>query len=190
MVAIKEAKYYFYLKTCWIEISESWKISFSTLSLFHLWLHWRKPMGENAICPFQLWIKFVIFVKLWLNMKHRYKTDPYEQKSLALDWSITIAALAFIFLTLTFQEFLSRTNEILNRSHGSVSCDHFSGILIIGSRRWNWKFREKYFWNPNPELLLHSSYSFWPWISTSGSCWDLASTLPWKKCEKYKKSWM
>ena len=28
----------------------------------------------------------------------------------------------------------------------------------LGSRRWNWKFREKNFWNPNPELLLHSSY--------------------------------
>ena len=32
----------------------------------------------------------------------------------------------------------------------------------IGSRRWNWKFRENHFWNPNPELLLHSSYSSWP----------------------------
>ena len=42
--------------------------------------------------------------------------------------------------------------------------------------------------NPNPELLLHSSYSFWPWLSISGSGWDLASLLPWKKCEKYKKS--
>ena len=35
-------------------------------------------------------------------------------------------------------------------------------IPELGSRRWNWKFREKHFWNPNPELLLHSSYSFWP----------------------------
>ena len=32
----------------------------------------------------------------------------------------------------------------------------------IGSRRWNWKFWEKHFWNPNPDFLLHSSYSFWP----------------------------
>ena len=32
----------------------------------------------------------------------------------------------------------------------------------LGCRRWNWKFREKHFWNPNPEFLLHSSYSFWP----------------------------
>ena len=59
--------------------------------------------------------------------------------------------------------------------------------LALGSRRWNWKFRKKHFRNPNPELLLHSSYSFWPWLSTSGSRWDLASTLSWKKCEKYKK---
>ena len=35
-------------------------------------------------------------------------------------------------------------------------------VFAIGSRRWNWKFREKHFWNPNPELLLHSSYSLWP----------------------------
>ena len=35
-------------------------------------------------------------------------------------------------------------------------------ISDLGSRRWNWKFREKHFWNPNPEFLLHSSYSFWP----------------------------
>ena len=33
----------------------------------------------------------------------------------------------------------------------------------IGSRRWNWKFRERYFLNPKPELLLHSSYIFWPY---------------------------
>ena len=31
---------------------------------------------------------------------------------------------------------------------------------LLGSRRWNWKFREKHFWNPNPELLSLSSYSF------------------------------
>ena len=37
--------------------------------------------------------------------------------------------------------------------------------LRVGSRRWNWKFRERHFWNPNPELLLHSSYSFWPLTS-------------------------
>ena len=40
----------------------------------------------------------------------------------------------------------------------------------IGSRRRNWKFREKHFWNPNSELLLHSSYSFWPELSTRKKC--------------------
>ena len=55
----------------------------------------------------------------------------------------------------------------------------------LGSRRWNWKFRERHFWNPNPELLLHSSYSFLHELSTTGSCWDLASQLPWKNCEKH-----
>ena len=30
--------------------------------------------------------------------------------------------------------------------------------IELGSRRWNWKFREKQFWNPKSELLLHSSY--------------------------------
>ena len=38
----------------------------------------------------------------------------------------------------------------------------FSDLIVgIGSRRWNWKFREKHFLNPKPELLLHSRYSFW-----------------------------
>ena len=31
--------------------------------------------------------------------------------------------------------------------------------LALGSRRWNWKFRGKHFWNPNPKLLLYSSYN-------------------------------
>ena len=57
---------------------------------------------------------------------------------------------------------------------------------VLGSRWWNWKFREKHFWNPNPELLLHSSYGFWPYLSTSSNDWDLASTLPWKNCENRK----
>ena len=35
-------------------------------------------------------------------------------------------------------------------------------ISGLGSRPWNWKFQEKHFKDPNPELLLHSSYSFWP----------------------------
>ena len=39
--------------------------------------------------------------------------------------------------------------------------NYMISIAPIGSRRWNWKFREKHFWNPNPELMLHSSYSFW-----------------------------
>ena len=33
----------------------------------------------------------------------------------------------------------------------------------IGSWRWNWQFRENFFFKSDPELLLHSSYSFWPW---------------------------
>ena len=32
----------------------------------------------------------------------------------------------------------------------------------VGSRRWNWKFREKAWEKQDTELLLHSSYSFWP----------------------------
>ena len=55
---------------------------------------------------------------------------------------------------------------------------------LLGCLRWNWKPREKNFLNQNPEVLLRSSYSFWPWLSNSGSGWDLASTQPWKKCEK------
>ena len=34
--------------------------------------------------------------------------------------------------------------------------------ITLGSRRWNWKFRENFFLKSNPELLSHSSYSFWP----------------------------
>ena len=30
-------------------------------------------------------------------------------------------------------------------------------VYKLGSRRWNWKFREKHFWNPNLELLLQST---------------------------------
>ena len=56
--------------------------------------------------------------------------------------------------------------------------------VTLGSRRWNWKLRDKAWENQDPELLLHSSYSFWPWLSTSGSGRDWASTQPWKKCEK------
>ena len=69
-----------------------------------------------------------------------------------------------------------------------LPCLFLTSHVKLGSRRWNWKFREKHFWNPNPELLLHSSYSFWPRLSTSGSGWESASTLPWKKCVKYIKS--
>ena len=68
---------------------------------------------------------------------------------------------------------------------GRNSVSIWSESFAVGSRRWNWKYREKHFWNPNPELLLHSSYSFWPRLSTSGSGWESASTLPWKKCVKY-----
>ena len=56
--------------------------------------------------------------------------------------------------------------------------------LGLGSRRWNWKFREKAWEKQDTEILLHSSYSFWPWLSTSGSGWNLASTQQWKKFEK------
>ena len=61
---------------------------------------------------------------------------------------------------------------------------HFQSIgtsrCTLGSRRWNWKFREFFFLNPNPDFLLHSSYSSWLWLSTGGSDWDIASPLPWK----------
>ena len=60
----------------------------------------------------------------------------------------------------------------------------YAAQFHLGSRRWNWKFREKACDKQNPELLLHSSYSFWPKLFTSGSGWDLASPLPWKNCEK------
>ena len=71
------------------------------------------------------------------------------------------------------------------RSDSLVQAIFVLSQALLGSRRWNWKCREKHFWNPKPELLLHSSYSFWPKLSTSGSCWNLASTLPWKNCEKH-----
>ena len=57
----------------------------------------------------------------------------------------------------------------------------FHGPPTLGSWRWNWKFREKYFWNPDDELLLHSSYSFWPYQ------WQrlgLSKSASMKKCEK------
>ena len=36
------------------------------------------------------------------------------------------------------------------------------------------------------EILLHSSYSFGPWLSTSDMGWDLASTQPWKNVKNRK----
>ena len=48
----------------------------------------------------------------------------------------------------------------------------------LGSRRWNWKFRENFFFKSNLELLLQTSYSFGLKLSTSYSGWDLASPQP------------
>ena len=45
------------------------------------------------------------------------------------------------------------------------------------------KIPGKLFLKSDPELLLHSSYSFWPKLSTSGSGWYLAIPLPRKKVE-------
>ena len=39
-------------------------------------------------------------------------------------------------------------------------CQTISATL--GSRRGNWKFREKAWEKSDTELLLHSSYSLWP----------------------------
>ena len=57
-------------------------------------------------------------------------------------------------------------------SHSEVKFWNQNEHLCLGSRRWNWKFREKHFWNPNPELLLH---------------YRLSKSAIMKKCEKYKK---
>ena len=63
---------------------------------------------------------------------------------------------------------MSLLKKIDDYAVGGLNIDS-SNILLymgkpheIGSRRWNWKFQEKHFKDPNPELLLHSSYSFWP----------------------------
>ena len=67
-----------------------------------------------------------------------------------------------------------------------ITMRHGPWLIYLGIRRWNWKLRGKHFLNPNPELLLLSSYSFWPWPSTSGSDWELASTLPSKIVKNIK----
>ena len=43
-----------------------------------------------------------------------------------------------------------------------ITMRHGPWLIYLGIRRWNWKLRGKHFLNPNPELLLLSSYSFWP----------------------------
>ena len=49
------------------------------------------------------------------------------------------------------------------------------------------QYWEKYFWNPNPELLLHSSYSFWPKAIYQWQRLGLSKYATMKNCEKYKK---
>ena len=91
-------------------------------------------------------------------------------------------------LKISIQEFLSNAEvfetRILKRSDGTYAFYTDLKIHIW----YNWyriqtvklKIRGKLFLNLNPELLLHSSYSFWPKLSTNVSGWDLASPQPWK----------
>ena len=103
---------------------------------------------------------FLIFEYLSMDLKHFLDSKKREKTKLTPD----------MVKSYTFQIL-----QVIN----SISI-HFPSWYSVVSRRWNWKFREKHFWNPNPELLLHSSYSFLPQLSASGSGWDLASPLPWK----------
>ena len=61
------------------------------------------------------------------------------------------------------------TREYVLNSRGKVSNVKVSNItrsyhiwLICRIPTVKLKIRENHFWNPNPEFLLHSSYSFWP----------------------------
>ena len=53
--------------------------------------------------------------------------------------------------------FPGRVNELT-----PVSVTYKDQYSKLGSRRWSWKFQKKHFLNPKPELLLQSSYRFWP----------------------------
>ena len=72
----------------------------------------------------------------------------------------------------------------------------FYNLFDVGSRRWNWKFREKHFWNPNPELLLQFSKMLFPEfhrrdpnynLFDAGNNWLAFSVLD-KSYARYSKS--
>ena len=59
-----------------------------------------------------------------------------------------------IGMNFTFTNFFNFKTEFVT---GSRTLNRFiiTGHFRVGSRRWNWKFREKHFWNPNPENFCY-----------------------------------
>ena len=125
--------------------------------------------GNFIICFLKWFIKVKFsFVFVVLNSF----VSSFDVCLLLLHLTMRIIRLIEDFLELYLDRFRQDVEQV------------FGDLSFVGSRQWNWKFRKMHFWNPNPEHLLHSSYSFWPWLSTSSSGWDLVNTLPWKNCEK------
>ena len=76
--------------------------------------------------------------------------------------SLVLENLSYSVLKITINQVRAYSFFQIGRSSlimdGPVA-DHIR--FALGSRRWSWKFREKHFGNPNPELRWHSSYSCW-----------------------------
>ena len=109
---------------------------------------------------FPSWQKLKCFLTMWIR-GHIENVNPAKIPNIVIE----------------IREYFRNSCVFRTSFHFRTSPEFKMIVQRVGSQRWNWKFREKYFWNSNPELLLHSSLSFWAWLSISCSGWDLPSLL-------------
>ena len=117
-----------------------------------LTLEWYFVVDFEVVFWFYLCLYF-LFSITWIIWS-RYSKTLIQKVHLT---SLLVHINHYIMINLKVSRLDTPWSEIRGPSQLSLWIIH-----VLGSRRWNCKFREKHFWNPNPELLLHSSYSFWP----------------------------